>query len=474
MGGELHQQDKTYSQAELDAELYAARDAARRDAATNIAAQQPHQPPQQNTEGIGFDNSFLKQMQNMAGVLNAMKEFTSNPMQKAIEERVGVVSAGVIENAFDGSQQKSSSFIDTVLNSQLAYGFGQSLGGRAPEMLDSMTRNLGQNRTEQMVDNMMGSGKPNPSEDNTESPVDLLLSLDPNNPEHVAAYAETQGGLQVDVARKMLMMHQDALIKKMSPQEQHEQPIQQPEQPIQQPEQYVQSEQSIQQPERYVQSEQSIQQPEQYAQQPEQYVQPEQVYQQPQQEQEMQQQEPIQHRPTIQQEPEITKFQSHEEPIQQAEVNDITDRWEDEDEKPPNVETVEPPQDAEVVEQSEKQSDMLKSFSDEIGNVMGSMMSKIESLTTVMSNMQSEINTLKGIENAEVVDVQDSKVESISEVSNNIKDTAIEPEATSNDEDIEIEKNPTTVISKDEIRKKYRMSMKSKDNDKDNEENKEE
>lgn len=36
-----------------------------------------------------------------------------------------------------------------------------------------------------------------------------LLSLDPNNPGHVIAYAEAQGGITIETARKMLKIHQE-------------------------------------------------------------------------------------------------------------------------------------------------------------------------------------------------------------------------------------------------------------------------
>ena len=37
---------------------------------------------------------------------------------------------------------------------------------------------------------------------------EYLLSLDPNNPGHIVAYAESQGGITIETARKMLKIHQ--------------------------------------------------------------------------------------------------------------------------------------------------------------------------------------------------------------------------------------------------------------------------
>jgi len=332
MSGELYQKDKVYSAADLEA----AYKNARKDAYTNITAQQatqqPHQPPPEEEGGlVGSDNKLVKQLQNTVGIFNALKEFSSNPLQKAIEQKIGNVAATVVEDAFSprGSHQKRD-LMDTILNSQFAYGLGSGIGQRAPEVIKTLTSSFGTQKVEQVIDNLTSSNK------NDESAgVERLLSLDRNNPEHVAAYAESQGGISIDVARKMLIIHQGDMIKRMSPKE------------------------SAAQSQQYQQSQsdgQYANQPEQYVQQPEQYVQPKQVYQQP-------RQEPIQHRPPLQEGPEITEFPTHKEPIQQSEqsiqqpsseanieVNDIDNRWGDEDEKPQDVETKEGIKDEEVVD----------------------------------------------------------------------------------------------------------------------------
>lgn len=188
---------------------------------------------------IGFSPKLVKQLQTTVGVFNTLKDFASNPLQKAIEERVGSLAAGVIEQAFSrpSGPPPKRDIIDTILNSQFAYGLGSGLGQRTPELVESMGRTFGQDKAEQMIDNVISSyGKhggsggqggprqlnqspPNPpSEEKAErqqSEKEILLSLDPNNPEHVAAYAESQGGISVDVARKMLMIHQDEFIKQI-------------------------------------------------------------------------------------------------------------------------------------------------------------------------------------------------------------------------------------------------------------------
>lgn len=45
---------------------------------------------------------------------------------------------------------------------------------------------------------------------------EYLLSLDPNNPDHVIAYAEAQGGITIETARNMLKIHQEDITNILS------------------------------------------------------------------------------------------------------------------------------------------------------------------------------------------------------------------------------------------------------------------
>ena len=45
---------------------------------------------------IGFSPKLVKQLQTTVGVFNTLKDFASNPMQKAIEDRIGNLAAGII------------------------------------------------------------------------------------------------------------------------------------------------------------------------------------------------------------------------------------------------------------------------------------------------------------------------------------------------------------------------------------------
>jgi hypothetical protein len=201
---------------------------------------------------VGFSPKLIKQLQTTVGVFNTLKDFSSNPMQKAIEDRIGGLAAGIIENAFTSPRgpPPKRDIVDTILNSQMAFGLGQGLGSRAPELVETLSKSFGKEKAENMIEGMIGkyggggggggrgegqrrieSGdrdkeensepsrqSPIPPKSEDQSNIELLLSLDPNNPEHVAAYAESQGGISIDVARKMLMIHQDDIIKRMKSQ----------------------------------------------------------------------------------------------------------------------------------------------------------------------------------------------------------------------------------------------------------------
>jgi hypothetical protein len=181
-----------------------------------------------------INSKLVRQLKDTVAVFTALKDLSSNPLQKSIEDKVGGMAATVVESAFNprGPPPKQD-ILDKILNSQFAHGLGSGLGQRAPELVETMGRTFGTEKTGQIVDGIIGKygttggqsgprqtytgphGSPPEQKADKQSDKELLLSLDPNNPEHVSAYAGTQGGLPVDVARKMLIIHQDAFIEQL-------------------------------------------------------------------------------------------------------------------------------------------------------------------------------------------------------------------------------------------------------------------
>ena len=169
---------------------------------------------------------MVRELRDVASVFTALKEFSSNPLQTMIEQKVGSMAAGVIERSFSTPAEKPNQDIfDRILNSQAGAGLGAGLGQRGPELIDKLFGLFGKEKTEDWITGAIGGrgggsgipGAPGPGQqpDTKQSEVDLILQLDPTNPEHITAYAASQGGIPLDVARKMLLVHQDAFIKKM-------------------------------------------------------------------------------------------------------------------------------------------------------------------------------------------------------------------------------------------------------------------
>jgi hypothetical protein len=238
-------QQRTYSEEDVLALMNetakrAAAEATKSAEATRFAEatknQQRIQEAEDEPDASVINPKVVRQLKDTVAVFTALKDLSSNPLQRTIEETVGGMAASVVQSAFSprGPPPKQD-IVDKLLNSQFAYGLGSGLGQRAPELVETMGRTFGTEKASQMMDNIIGkygttgqapsrqisqgpdvsAQQPPTEQKDKQSEKELLLSLDPNNPEHVSAYAETQGGLPVDVARKMLMIHQDAFIEQL-------------------------------------------------------------------------------------------------------------------------------------------------------------------------------------------------------------------------------------------------------------------
>jgi len=106
-------------------------------------------------ELTGVDPRLVRQLQGTVTVFNTLKEFSSNPLQKEIEAKVGELAADVIENAFSRSgPSPKRDLVDTILNSQFAFGLGNGLGQRSPELIESMEKTFGIEKVGEMIDNI--------------------------------------------------------------------------------------------------------------------------------------------------------------------------------------------------------------------------------------------------------------------------------------------------------------------------------
>ena len=257
---------RTYSEDEVQELINIRSKEAAREAALEVLRDREKEKEKERDSDFGLDPEIVKKLQTTVGVFNALKEFASNPIQKAIETEVGTLSADVVRQAFKrpSGEGGKKDLVEVFLNSQFAYGLGNGIGQRAPELVETMDRTFGKKKTEQFFDSIIGrsggqgrlqglgqvigsgqreqiSGRqdgagsgagsgvksgtsgieeksyssPPGSKNRKDAERELILSLDPNNAEHVAAYADSQGGMSVAVAQKMLKIQQDDFINQL-------------------------------------------------------------------------------------------------------------------------------------------------------------------------------------------------------------------------------------------------------------------
>ena len=176
-------------------------------------------------DSLGYDKGLTSEIQKVIGLANAVKQLSSSPLHDAIERKVGDLAANVVEGAFSPGQSDNGGgggIVHEFLNSNLAYGIGQGIGANsdAASIITALKGVVGSKRVGDIIDHAIDggqeqqlSGQAANNGDSKGSDLQMLLSLDPNNPEHVASYAESQGGISIGTARKMLMIHQDDIIK---------------------------------------------------------------------------------------------------------------------------------------------------------------------------------------------------------------------------------------------------------------------
>ena len=146
----------------------------------------------------------VKQLKDTVSIFTALKELSSNPLQKTIEETVGGMAAGVVQKAFMPHQEpQKKDLVDQILNSQFAYGLGSGMGQRAPELVETFGREKVDGWITGAIKGGGGGGigglggipgAPPPGippgmggQTKQQSEMEMILSLDCNNPEHVAA-----------------------------------------------------------------------------------------------------------------------------------------------------------------------------------------------------------------------------------------------------------------------------------------------
>ncbi len=110
-------------------------------------------------------------------IFNTLKDFSSNHPQKEIDAKIEELVTNVIESASSrprGHYPKRD-IIETILNSQFSFGLGSNLGQRGPELIESMEKTFGREKTGEMIDNITSQYE---KEDRGYENDDLLGHLD--------------------------------------------------------------------------------------------------------------------------------------------------------------------------------------------------------------------------------------------------------------------------------------------------------
>ena len=186
-----------------------------------------------------FASKTNKSIKNMVSSVATLKRAFEQPPSQ-IEQAMYQAFTQKTIDSLSGNSEKKKNWYDEILSS-LAHG----IGARSPELIDTLTRNFGSEWVKQTATGLLnpgavinsgGPGGPgggyggqggqggqgqnnmraggNNSNLNQDA-VDQIMALDPNNSEHIAAYAEIQGNIDINDARKMLQIHQDIFMNKM-------------------------------------------------------------------------------------------------------------------------------------------------------------------------------------------------------------------------------------------------------------------
>ncbi len=145
-----------------------------------------------------------------------------NPVEAAVGTVMSRVTEGIAErmlgnigNTGTGVVAKTG-ILSEVLNSQFGSQLGANFMPSIAGIIESLTKTVGQKKTEDLVtaatQSLNNQQSPQNNENsNVEKQKDMVLALDSNNPEHIKQYASAMG-LTEKAAKGMLQIHQDDII----------------------------------------------------------------------------------------------------------------------------------------------------------------------------------------------------------------------------------------------------------------------
>lgn len=177
-----------------------------------------------------FATKTNKSIKNMVSSVATLKRAFEQPPSKIEDMLYSAFTQNVVQKLSGEGINAKKGWWDEAVSS-----FAHGLGSRGPELVESLTRNFGSEWVKQTATGLLnpgavinsgyggqgqlsgqgsGGGKGGKGDLNQDA-VDQIMALDPNNPAHVSAYAEIQGNIDINDARKMLQIHQDIFMNKM-------------------------------------------------------------------------------------------------------------------------------------------------------------------------------------------------------------------------------------------------------------------
>ena len=157
-----------------------------------------------------LETNLVKQLltQTLEGALHPPPD----PIKEAMEGAVAQAASQFAQNMFipnAGNVQqvvKKGIFVE-LMNTAFGHGLGENIGNQLPNIIQSLTGVIGQEKTKELVENFNSNNNNNEVDLEKEKQKDNVLALNSENPEQVRQYAVAMG-LSDTAAKSILITHQ--------------------------------------------------------------------------------------------------------------------------------------------------------------------------------------------------------------------------------------------------------------------------
>lgn len=146
----------------------------------------------------------IKEFTNAIKMVKELGEVSRGDLDRIVSDGIKQKMAENIVPVLFNTPQKSS-FSDSGFAQSLGRGLGEKLGENANAIIDTLTKNFGKEGAEKVLDKVLGGGPEKQTKKNDD--IDVIKSLDVDNPNHLHYYMSIRGLGQesVDIAKKSLL-----------------------------------------------------------------------------------------------------------------------------------------------------------------------------------------------------------------------------------------------------------------------------